>query len=337
MKLPLDFGIKLFFRLLLPGFFLALGLLPAMLALLHSTGLIAQMEIAFVAAAILMGWLILAADEPIYRLLEGRRYWPSWLWRKLHNSEVDRLKELGKQIDAYFLNQHPSEEQKRQYLEASVERRSFPIGEDGQPYVEYPSRLGNLIHSFETYSDTRYGLDAIFYWPRIWVNLDKDTREELDSTQAMADSAVYCTFALACLGLMWMLYALLGLVNAPAGSLALKVGLLSALLPPGVFRYLPSVPTSLIIAATTLVLSRVVYHFAFFTNQKFGTVFMALVDTHVGKVGTYVDVAGITKKVARAAQIPTTGDGEFEITRRYLQYFQVKLPGRPRSGACQGV
>ena len=44
-------------------------------------------------------------------------------------------------------------------------------GQAGEPAAEWPTRLGNAIAAFEQYSDNRYGLDAIFYWPRIWINL----------------------------------------------------------------------------------------------------------------------------------------------------------------------
>jgi flagellar biosynthesis regulator FlaF len=57
-------------------------------------------------------------------------------------------------------------------------------------------RLGNLITAFESYSNTRYGIDGVFYWNRIWLKLEKDVRDDIDNHQAMADSTVYASFIL---------------------------------------------------------------------------------------------------------------------------------------------
>lgn len=80
MKLPFDLGIKLLYRLLLPGFFLMLGLLPVLFALLDMVGLVglvglaARREVAFVLGVIVCGTVIILADMRIYMFLEGRRY-----------------------------------------------------------------------------------------------------------------------------------------------------------------------------------------------------------------------------------------------------------------------
>ena len=71
----------------------------------------------------------------------------------------------------------------------------------------------------------------MFYLPRLWVKLDKDLREELDTQQAVADSAVYSSLALFITGLLWLAYAPLGRVGwlhyTATSKLALAAGVSS--------------------------------------------------------------------------------------------------------------
>ena len=330
MKLPFDLGVKLFFRLLLPGFFLTLALLPVLLAGLDAVGLAAQHETGFVLALILAGWLVVAADMPIYMLVEGRRGWPEWLAGWLRGREQKRLDRLNAAVDAFYQAKTPDSEVKRRYGEASVDLRSFPLGSDGVELVKWPTRLGNALAAFETYGKTRYGLEAVFYWPRIWVNLDKDLREEIDGQQAMADSTVYATFALGFGALLWLVYALLPAANGGVTWL-LDQGGVRQRLPTGVFHYLPSAPACAALAALFLVMAAGVYRLAVFTNEQFGVLFTAIIDAQATKVATYVDVEGIVRKVSDAARIYPGDDEKLEIARRYLQYYLVKLPGNPRA------
>ena len=46
-------------------------------------------------------------------------------------------------------------------------------------------------------------MDAVFFWPRLWIGLSKETREDLDSSQAVADSALYSSCALAVAAALW--------------------------------------------------------------------------------------------------------------------------------------
>ena len=316
MKLPFDLGVKLFFRLLLPGFILTLGVAPILLASLSAVQLTEQWETAIVITMIVLGWMVVAADMPIYMLLEGRRYWPHVLRRWLWEAETRRLARINERIDAYYKAENPSDDVRREYLEASVKKREFPMGADGQVLVGYPSRLGNTIAAFEQYSKSRYGIEATFYWPRIWVNLSKDLREELDGQQAMADSAVYMAFASAVCAILWIVYAALTLFIEPR---------LDALA-----SFLPSPTVCALIALTFGITARLSYGTAVFTNAQYGVLFMATIDSHATKLSDYVDMAGISGLVlVRTGEVPDKQE-RFEIVRRYLQYFNVKTSNERR-------
>src|SRR5262249_16347622 len=99
---------------------------------------------------------------------------------------------------------------RRYLLEAGVEYARHPVDEGGDPYVEHPTRLGNLIEAYENYPLLKYGLDSVFYWYRLWVVLDKDLREEIDNQQSVVDSTVYITFVLYVSACVMVIYAAIG-------------------------------------------------------------------------------------------------------------------------------
>src|SRR5258706_14345512 len=175
MKLPFDFGVKLLFRLVIPGFFLCLGLLPLLNITLEMIGWASRFEYAFITLVIFAGWLITISDMQIYMLFEGRRYWrPARLkafFKRREQARINRLIANTRSADGLISS------------EAYFDLRNVTINEANDYVAKYPSRLGNLLTAFELYSKRTYGIDSIFYWSRIWLKIDKDTREEIDGSQ----------------------------------------------------------------------------------------------------------------------------------------------------------
>jgi hypothetical protein len=77
MKLPVSFGNKLFFRVVLPGAILTAALARASQTILQLYGLKIPIVYAFPIETLLFRWFILVLDIPIYMFLEGRRFWPA--------------------------------------------------------------------------------------------------------------------------------------------------------------------------------------------------------------------------------------------------------------------
>ena len=50
-----------------------------------------------------------------------------------------------------------------------------------------PTRLGNVIRSFEDYSDRQYGIDAITLWPRLIGKIDKEYAAAVDDAKSSVD------------------------------------------------------------------------------------------------------------------------------------------------------
>ena len=53
----------------------------------------------------------------------------------------------------------------------------------------------------------------MFYWPRLWVLIDKDYREEVDNAQSVVDSTVYISFAFYLSGVTMLVYACINAVQ----------------------------------------------------------------------------------------------------------------------------
>jgi hypothetical protein len=262
MKLPLDFGIKLVFRLVFAGVILAAALVPAVHGAVHALGIGIKAEYLFPVEVIFCGWAVMICDMRIYMLFQGRRYWPAWASKRSTQSEQKRLNRLRDALpDA----------------EAGVEFGLFPVDEGGESYVAYPTRLGNLIASFETYPAVKYGLDAAFYWDRIRVVLDKDIRDEVDSAQSMVDSTVYVAFALYVSGLVMFAYAAASFVTHAGWTL---LGWLPAIDLP----YVPRPAALCGLGAACLAAGYLVYYLSLPAHAQFGELSKSIFDQFRSKL-----------------------------------------------------
>lgn len=302
MKLPFELGIKLFFRLLIPGFFITLGFTPILFAVLDRYGPSNKHEIAFAIATIIVGWMVIILDMPIYMLFEGRRFWPRFLLTRFLDCEKDRLRDIKGDITKF----EKADQQK--YLEASVELRGFPRNNDGEYRAIFPTRLGNLITAFETYPDLRYGMDGVFYWYRIWIKLDKDLREEIDSQQALADSTVYTSFALIVDGLLCLLYAIISWFGIST------------------FIHLPNLWISASLSLVCFVAAYLVYRIAMFAYGQFGELFKSVFDIYRTRIKDEVSDALSEVLEFSGDYSRMSSRDEYEVVWRYLQNYKIKCP-----------
>ncbi len=210
MKLPFSISLKFVFRVVLPGFILSAGLLPLLQYLCAMLDIQSDIGTVLAVTTLLFGWFFVISDSHIYMILEGRRYWPEFLWEIFYKSECKRLQKI-KNVHAKALKTSKETGDKKatkDYLELSVEIRRFPMSADGEYEAQLPTRLGNLIYSYEEYPYRAYGMDPVFYWYRIWLKMDNELRQEIDDPQALTDSALYSVAALSLLGCLYFAYAL---------------------------------------------------------------------------------------------------------------------------------
>jgi hypothetical protein len=167
------------------------------------------------------GLVLQRASLPALRILEG--YWPSWLsrlqgWssRRLSDRidrDVRRLRELG-------IGPLPQKETaERGRLERR--RRRAPV----DPALRMPTRAGNILRASESRPHARYGLEAVLCWPRLWLVLPDDARQEVIAARSALYLAVQAWLAgiLFCIWAFWAWWAVpLGLAVA-IGSYYLRI------------------------------------------------------------------------------------------------------------------
>jgi hypothetical protein len=311
MKLPFDLSLKFAFRVLLPGLVIALALLPLMDTAMQELHIGIAKEFVFIGLALVCGWLVLALDMPIYLLYEGRRFWPRGLRRalvKLEQKYVARRLAIDRRYHQKDPNVSPED-----YREAWADLRQFPIDEYGTPVARFPTRMGNLIAAYEDYPKSRYGMDAIFFWYRIWLKLDKDLREDIDSCQALADSTLYTSFASSLLGLAFLVYALLnafgfsairGVAQASFGSL-------------------------LAITLSGFAGGYLLYRLGLHSQAAFGEWFKAMFDVYHAEL----DFSSVLKQVEAITGETGVLTPQEQVNKvwLYLQYYRVRTRGAPRS------
>jgi len=216
VKLPFDFGIRFVLRLVWPGAILGAALFPIGRIVRTLAYPAASDPLLFVVLALVAGFALLLFDMPIYMILEGRRYWPERLRLRGVRREAARLAKIRTVAD--------SAQDSAVQVEYDLRASEFPTDrKSGEPAARYPTRLGNLLASFETYSTVKYGIDGVFFWPRLWVSIDKDLREELDSAQAIVDGAIYSCAAFAVSAVLCAVYAAIGVGESRGLWLAVAV------------------------------------------------------------------------------------------------------------------
>jgi hypothetical protein len=149
-------------------------------------------------------------------------------------------------------------------------------------------------------------LDAVFYWPRLWVVLDKDLREEIDSAQAVVDSTVYISFALFVSGLVMLVYAFLRW---------LSVELL----------YVPASNILCLMAVGCLFIGFVIYQLSLHGHAQFGDLFKSVFDQYRSKLvfdDVLDDIARITRDPTFTLNLSQRDKNM--IIWRYLRWHSIR-------------
>jgi len=150
----------------------------------------------------LLAYLLRAFTRPIIRTYEG--YWPwRWLQEKGIRRQVERWRRLRRHRDVAV---HQKDRRRYSHFQARL-YRDFPSREDRI----LPTRLGNLLRAAEDYSMSRYGLDGVFWWPRLEPLLPESLLTRLEAAfmglvallNLATLSALYTPLLLVNLALYW--------------------------------------------------------------------------------------------------------------------------------------
>ena len=197
---------------------------------------------------LLLTALLYNLNGPIIRFYEGYPWRHSWIgdWRKrVHRERFVRTRDRWHGLRRLFYL--PGAEDESEYSKVLAYwnllgrelNDQFPTDEDGV----LPTRLGNVIRSFEDYPQRQYSLEAITLWPRLVAKIDERYAAQVDDAKSsldfMLNSSLLCGL-LAALFAAVRLYYPVGLTETYSWSPAVLV--LAALLAAAYLLYQLSVP-----------------------------------------------------------------------------------------------
>lgn len=304
MKLPFSFATGFIFRLVLPGLILAIVFVPVIDICLGIVGYPISKDVTIPIIAVLLGWLLVLIDMPIYMIFEGRRYWPKPVRAWGIAREGKRLERLESETRERQHSGDPAA-----YVESALKTTQFPLSQDRKRVALYPTRLGNLIAEYEQYPDRKYGMDGVFYWYRIWVGLPKDLRDELDERQALVDSAIYIAFVLYLSAFLTTSYALLSFSTA--------------------FTWLPSLSPipRMLVGPSLALLGYLLYRASLLAHAQYGHYFKAMFDRYLPEVKLEHVLSEIAEMTHEESFRLFQGRQARMAAWRYLQWDTVRLPG----------
>src|SRR2546426_6400845 len=171
----------IFMRVTLPGVLALVVLhpfLPFLAALTTIQPSFPWKSLAFaVGVAFVVGALASTLNGEIYKLYEGRNLWPKPLYAFCTARQQRRVEKLlGRAEKARIAND------KHRRAELWYRLRRYPVDEKGKRCATRPTLLGDILAEYEEYPKSRYGMDSMFYWPRIWMTLDKEKKQEIEAS-----------------------------------------------------------------------------------------------------------------------------------------------------------
>jgi len=150
--------------------------------------------------ALLVGGLLLVvfsavvmerAQDGVLRLAEG--YWPTPFsglrftlarrWEKKAQRVEERWQELADRCQGNPERLSPRE--RAEYTQLDRFRLRLPA----DPGRMMPTLVGNLLRATEEYPWIRYGLETGVCWPRLWLLLPKEVREEIAAARSRLNEA----------------------------------------------------------------------------------------------------------------------------------------------------
>lgn len=281
-------------RVLLPGLLGTAVLYPVIGWVLRQlptgTEMAWQILAAYAALVLVLGAFVSTLSGETYKIYEGRILWPAPLLRWALGRQQSRVEKLLRAANTATITQE-------KYNEIWYQLRLYPVNEHGAPYATHPTLLGNILSGYEQYPANRYGMDSVFYWPRIWLQVEKDKKEEIDSQWSVADGFLTLSAISNLGGALWGL-----------SSIALALGLVpAAMIPTG------SSAAALAGAAGWLVLAYGWYRLSLPFHRENGEVFKSIFDVYRTKVWDVTSLRPEEREIWRATWL-------------YLQYLRLPCP-----------
>ncbi len=136
------------------------------------------------------GFIVQRFDLAVLRFFEG--YWPAWTaplrdrllqrQQQWYAQAEDRWNELMvKQQESSGRTSQEDEE----FIALDAQLHRAPVGHSRQ----MPLKLGNILRAAEMQPNNKYGLDAVVCWPRLWMVLPQEVKEEIQQARSDLNTA----------------------------------------------------------------------------------------------------------------------------------------------------
>jgi hypothetical protein len=251
-----------------------------------------QLLIAAVAVTTI-GALVSALNGEFYKVYEGRMGWPTRLYDWAVARQQRRVDQLLSKANA------EKGKNAQRYDEFWYQLRIYPIDlETSKRRATRPTRLGNILAEYEDYPLNRYGMDAVFYWTRLWLVIDKDQKEGIGKSWATADGLLNLSAVSFLAGLLWL-----------AAFSGAEIGWLGE-------RWFPvgdDIGVSLSAVAGWFILGYGLYRLSLSFHRQNGETFKSLFDLYRDKLKAMTALGPREAELWRAAWA-------------YLQYLRIPCP-----------
>lgn len=169
---------------------------------------------------VLLSALLFFLNTSLIRLYEGYPWKGTWLGRffiKLHSKQyahtVSRAKGYRSLLYALGIPDPKLSMRWNKYMQA--QKHQFLM----HPNDVLPTRLGNIIRSFEEYPYRQYGMDAVSLWPRLSAIINEQYISLLDDVKITFDFMMNISF----LSFLLVIVLFFGAVLFPASLNSTKV------------------------------------------------------------------------------------------------------------------
>ena len=164
---------------------------------------------------LLLSGLLFHLNIPLIRFYEGYSWQEGWFgqWRIRHyEKRFDAIQARWRGMRT--LLRAMADKSSEDYVEIRDWRDRIGVRRNralpGEKHLVLPTRLGNVIRSFEEYPRMQYGIDAIALWPHLLQVIDKDRAAGIEEEKIGVDFMLNTSFLLTVLAAA-TLYA--GLAN----------------------------------------------------------------------------------------------------------------------------
>jgi uncharacterized repeat protein (TIGR01451 family) len=150
--------------------------------------------VVFSLLALALSALLLIVNIPILRFYEGYTWRDSWIGRRRTKYYQNQLEDARAKVAGLLWlisDMRKLDKKDRRIDELKVRRRRLAYLVTNQfPKTlasVLPTRLGNVIRSFESYPTQQYGMSSILLWPRLTAKVDKDYMASVENAKSSFD------------------------------------------------------------------------------------------------------------------------------------------------------